>query len=90
MIFIQSEFYKRYMRSETWQQRKQERLEIDGRCCVMCGRPEGRCRNGLQVHHITYKNLGHEDVMNDICTVCGSCHKNCYTVFTIESEGLND
>lgn len=71
---MQTETYKKYIRSPEWVAKKQERLEVDNRRCVMCGRPESRCRNGLQVHHISYKNLTHEDVFQDLVSLCPRCH----------------
>lgn len=70
----QSEEYKAYIRSAQWEQKKKQRLEIDGYKCAMCGRPESKCRNGLQMHHVSYKNLGNEDVYNDLVSLCQSCH----------------
>lgn len=45
------------MRSHEWDAKRQQRLDIDGHCCAMCGRQEAKCKNGLQVHHITYQRL---------------------------------
>lgn len=75
----QSQEYKKYMRSPEWEQKKQERIAIDGGC-VMCHRPLDRIRK-IQVHHITYKNLGHEDVLTDLCTLCGSCHQKIHNYY---------
>lgn len=71
---MQSEFYRQYMRSEEWQRKKQQRLEIDNHACCMCGRPESKTRNGLQIHHISYRRLGNENVYEDICSLCPACH----------------
>lgn len=67
--------YEKYIRSETWAKKKLERLEIDNYCCAMCGKPESACKNGLQLHHISYKNLGREDVWTETVCLCGRCHK---------------
>ena len=77
---LQTEFYKKYMRSKEWEEKKQERMKIDNFSCVMCGRSREHCRT-LQVHHITYKNLGHENVYTDLCTVCGSYHKKLHNYY---------
>ena len=66
------------MRSEQWKAKKQERIAIDKECC-MCGRPLDKIKS-VQVHHITYKNLGNENVLTDICTLCGSCYKKTHTI----------
>lgn len=70
-----SDFYKRYIHSDEWKQKEQDRMAIDEFKCVMCGRPSEKTRHGLQVHHITYRNLGHEDVLTDLVTLCAPCHK---------------
>lgn len=77
---MQSEEYKAYIRSAQWEQKKRERMKIDNYCCVMCGRSRDHCRT-LQVHHITYTRLGHENVLTDLCTVCGSCHKKLHNYY---------
>ena len=72
---MRSDFYNRYIRSDAWKQKEQERMAVDDNKCVMCGRPSEKTRHGLQVHHITYRNLGHEDVLTDLVTLCAPCHK---------------
>lgn len=72
--------YRRYIRSPTWQEKKRQRMEIDGYKCVMCGRHISHCRT-MQVHHITYARLGNENVLTDLCTLCGSCHKKIHNYY---------
>ena len=76
---MQTEFYKNYMQSEQWQQKKAERISID-KGCAMCLRPLDKIRS-VQVHHISYRNLGHEDVLADLVTLCGSCHKKIHNYY---------
>ena len=76
---MQTEFYKNYMQSEQWQQKKAERISID-QMCVMCLRPLDKIRS-VQVHHISYRNLGHEDVLADLVTLCRSCHKKIHNYY---------
>ncbi len=76
----QTDEYKRYIRSPQWELKKQERMKIDNFACVMCGRSREHCRT-LQVHHITYARLGNENVLTDLCTVCGSCHKKLHNYY---------
>lgn len=80
---MQSEFYQAYIKSDAWRAKAQERMRVDHFRCVMCGRSADHCRT-LQVHHVTYRNLGHEDVMRDLCTVCGSCHKKLHNYYDRE------
>ena len=76
---MQTEEYKKYMRSTEWEAKKQERIAIDKGCC-MCGRPLEQIRS-IQVHHITYARLGNENVLTDLCTLCGSCHKKIHNYY---------
>lgn len=70
----QSEEYRKYIRSDLWKEKCRQRIEIAGHKCEMCSRLETNCRQGLQIHHITYQRLGCEDVGNDLIAVCGRCH----------------
>lgn len=83
---MQTEFYQNYIRSPDWEQKKLLRMEIDNYKCVMCGRPLHECKS-MQVHHVTYRNLGHEDVLKDLCTLCGSCHKKIHNYYDREQGG---
>lgn len=76
---MQTQEYKAYMKSEKWKVKKQERIAIDKGCC-MCGRPLDKIKS-VQVHHITYKNLGNENVLTDLCTLCGSFHKKIHNYY---------
>ena len=72
---MQTEFYKKYMRSKEWEEKRQQRLEIDGHKCAMCDRPESKCKGGLQIHHVSYRHLGDEDVFTEIVARCPRCHR---------------
>jgi hypothetical protein len=66
-----SEEYKEYLKSDTWQRLRSERLKIDGYKCQRCGRPMD-----LQVHHLYYPiELGTEDPYRDLITLCDGCHE---------------
>ena len=73
---MRSEFYENYMKSPEWEEKKRQRMEIDHRSIEHC--------RTMQVHHVTYRNLGDEDVMRDLCTVCGSCHKKLHNYYDRE------
>ena len=89
MRVIHTAFYEEYIRSPAWEQKKLERMQIDGFRCVMCGRSADHCRT-LQVHHVTYKRLGNENVLTDLCTVCGSCHKKLHNYYDRERGSGGD
>lgn len=72
--------YIAYINSEDWERKKRERMELDDYRCVCCGRHIAHCKT-MQVHHISYQRLGHEDARTDLCTVCGSCHKKLHNYY---------
>lgn len=78
---MRTRFYTQYMKSQKWRDKKQQRLEIDDFKCVMCKRPQERTRNGLQCHHISYQNLGDEDVFLDLVTLCPECHRRIHRYY---------
>ena len=67
--------YPEYLQSEQWKQKVQQRAEIDNFQCCMCG-SRGTMNNKLNCHHITYRNIYHEDVYKDLLTLCENCHKS--------------
>ena len=71
---MQSEFYKKYIKSPEWKAKESQRMEIDNFKCVMCGRDIFHTRS-MQVHHVSYFHLGFENVYTDLATMCGRCHK---------------
>lgn len=81
---MQTKKYKEYMNSDEWKAKRGERIKID-KGCVMCHRPIEKIKS-VQVHHITYKNLGNENVLTDLCTLCGSCHKKIHNFYNRKRE----
>ena len=80
MLTVHSPEYEAYIASPAWAEVKRRRLLIDGGLCVMCKRPVG---NGLkwETHHLHYRNLGHEDVIKDVCTLCVDCHDKIHNYY---------
>ena len=62
--------YDEYLANEHWRKVREARLIIDGYQCCECGSAKN-----LEVHHITYDNLGDEDIERDLITLCRSCHE---------------
>lgn len=67
--------YQQYLTSDEWKIKARQRAEIDNYRCCMCG-SSGTMNNMLHCHHITYRNIYHEDVYKDILTLCECCHKS--------------
>ena len=63
------EQYKEYLQSDHWKETRERALERAGYKCQVCG-----YYKNLQVHHNTYKNIGHEDD-TDLVVLCWKCHK---------------
>lgn len=63
-----AEYYK-YLNSKLWKVKRAQRLQRDGYRCAICGTGKN-----LQVHHITYDDLGSESIEN-LLTLCKRCHE---------------
>ncbi len=61
--------YAEYLKSPRWAELRQEALERDGGRCRVCN-----ASMGLEVHHRCYDSLGTEDEIEDLTTLCASCH----------------
>jgi len=66
--------YKDYISSVSWKEKREARLEIDGRRCRLCD--EDGTRYGLEVHHrpSSYSKIPNESIQDDLITVCSRCH----------------
>jgi hypothetical protein len=60
--------YEAYLQTEQFDRIRQAVFNRDGRKCVICGSTKI-----LQAHHLTYRNLYHEDT-GDLITLCRACH----------------
>ncbi len=74
--------YQKYLRSEEWKMRREQRLKIDNYTCQMCGTKEK-----LVVHHKTYARIFNED-MDDLITLCDPCHKKVHNRDNIPQDNF--
>lgn len=65
--------YENYIHSNAWRSRRKRALRIGHNRCAMCG-----STISLQVHHLSYKHLGHE-LDNELVVLCASCHKKVHS-----------
>jgi 5-methylcytosine-specific restriction endonuclease McrA len=65
-----SALYTSYMQSEAWKALRQTMIDITG-CCERCELTDEVTM--LEVHHLTYERLGHED-LDDLQVLCPPCH----------------
>lgn len=72
--------YTEYMKSPEWKARKKKALarQVDG-CAICCSTKK------LQVHHRTYKRLGHE-LETDLVVLCGRCHRTFHGILVRRPE----
>lgn len=71
--------YNTYIASETWGETRQKRKAIDKGECRGCGSTEH-----LEVHHKWpkgYANIPHEDIDNDLTTLCHDCHTALHSLY---------
>lgn len=64
--------YRRYLKSKSWQELRQQVLNRAGGRCENCGYQPWK-PGTLQVHHRTYERVGHES-MDDLIVLCPKCH----------------
>ncbi len=73
--------YENYMDSYQWELVRNERIHrYDGGKCQMCGRGEADGVS-LQVHHLSYERLGHENIGHDLVTLCVEDHKKIHRLY---------
>lgn len=69
--------YRQYLASPDWQERRKGFLAINN-CCARCDIPRWLAEiaydQDLNVHHLSYANLGDEDD-NDLEPLCRRCHE---------------
>ena len=64
------EIYHEYLKSNDWKLKREEALDVYGKSCDVCYSE----KDGLHVHHMTYKNIFNEN-MQDLQILCPSCHE---------------
>lgn len=67
--------YDEYLRSPEWSQRRAYMIQRALNQCQMCSTKGGPNGAGLQVHHRTYRRLGHE-FDADLIVLCADCHRD--------------
>ena len=60
--------YFRYLRTESWKERRKELLEQADNECSECG------GKATIIHHLKYDNLGEVILGVDVIAVCKDCH----------------
>ena len=68
------EYRQKYLKSFHWRKFK-AKLRADGylKRCYICGTDGKEMNEGIEPHHISYKNIGKETA-DDIVPLCETCH----------------
>lgn len=66
--------YSEYLYSDEWSAIRNKALQKDNNKCLQC-----QSETALQVHHLTYENVGNE-TLEELITLCTSCHKNIHQI----------
>jgi 5-methylcytosine-specific restriction endonuclease McrA len=61
--------YQEYLLTPEWLETRRRALVKAGHICERCG-----CKDGLEVHHLTYERKGHERP-EDLNVLCETCHE---------------
>ena len=61
--------YPEYLKTDHWRRVRRHAIERANRRCEQCNR-----RGQLDVHHLTYDNLGQEAAC-DVVALCRPCHE---------------
>ena len=77
MTYQDNTKYIQYLKSDKWKAIAEQRLKIDNYTCQMSG-CRGTANNPLEVHHLSYNNLYHEEnrIYEDLITLCHIDHKS--------------
>lgn len=84
--YMSKEEYHEYLKSDLWLNTRKLRLTIDKYTCIVCGSnllPDPSKPDIGHVHHMHYRNLGHENVRNDLVSLCKHCHTSMHEKYTI-------
>ena len=77
---MNKETYRRYLKTQHWQQIRAKVLQRAGNKCEMCGFEPWR-PGTLQVHHLSYDRVGRES-LEDLVAICPKCHMKIHGVDT--------
>lgn len=78
--------YEQYLTSEKWKKKADQRRRIDKYSCQMCGYWHER----LEVHHLSYDRIYHENVYIDLVTLCPDCHEKVHRMMNRQVNEFGD
>ena len=60
--------YIEYLKSDEWKEKRKYIMDMADWTCSKCG------NKATQLHHISYDNLGDEELDTDVIALCKDCH----------------
>jgi hypothetical protein len=77
--------YGDYLQSNHWKSFRLKAIKHHGKKCMLCGIEEVPF---FHVHHLTYKNIGHEK-LTDVVVLCESCHSEVHKTGFVVKPNIN-
>lgn len=74
--------YRQYLQSDEWKEKRRQREIFDNFTCALCHR---KITTPI-CHHMSYERLGHENIVEDIITLCWACHERFHSNWGKMSE----
>lgn len=74
--------YNAYLQSEEWRKKREEKAHEQNYTCEICGKV---VPTGFNIHHKTYKRLGHEP-LKDLMFLCENCHMELHRKKDLEKK----
>ena len=75
----QKRAYHKYLESDEWIKLRCDIITLRGDRCEICG------KRGVQVHHVTYDNIGHETA-DDLVLLCSLCHRKVHGLVKVKKK----
>jgi len=60
--------YIEYLKSDEWKEKRRYLMEVSDWTCSKCG------AKATQLHHVSYENIGNEELDTDVIPLCKDCH----------------
>ena len=67
--------YTEYAKSKHWKRVRTQKLKEQPQCYICGKKKTPKVKTKFNVHHKHYRNLGHENLQEDLVTLCEPCHK---------------
>lgn len=74
--------YSKYLHSQEWID-KREKVRKERKVCEIC-----QCKENLQVHHLSYENIGNEKD-EELILLCKECHYAIHRGVYLVVEGIS-